>query len=279
MPPSATLCAVPLSTTFNSTLERSLLSIDWVLTSGLSAVESLVSGRLCFPVSASLPFDLVLGRDWLVHCTNSVPDACFYLSSGLVNLASFAPDPPALCSSTHSPTMDIDGPEHMFFVPQIYFCSDIYAQPGEWVRRLPPPGTPCPLELHSIPSHNMSLIECHRALLHQILSGACADYENDADHIAHIRLARQRQQQVQQGTNISAATISTSDTLDQIYHIYIERLKVLDKGYGDAWTPAIPRLPVTTPMTPKKRGRDDAADNVFDAFNSVSPVKRGRKAN
>ncbi|KAJ6567487.1 hypothetical protein B0H10DRAFT_1965423 [Mycena sp. CBHHK59/15] len=75
---------------------------------------SVLSLDVQLAVSASLPFDLVLGRDWLVHCTNSVPDACFYLSSGLVNLASFAPDPPASCSSTHSPTMDIDGPEYLF---------------------------------------------------------------------------------------------------------------------------------------------------------------------
>ncbi|KAJ6613003.1 hypothetical protein B0H10DRAFT_2050067 [Mycena sp. CBHHK59/15] len=226
MPPSATLCAVPLSTTFNSTLERSLLSIDWVLTSGLSAVESLVSGRLCLPyrsssdsvlsldvqlaVSASLPFDLVLGCDWLVHCTNSVPDACFYLSSGLVNLASFAPDPPALCSSTHSPTMDIDGPERipgngaeasssrdtLPSLPQktsLSILRDIFLGHHATCSRISIfhsdlPTIKTALELHSIPSHNMSLIECRRALLHHILSGACADYENDADHIAHIHL-------------------------------------------------------------------------------------------
>ncbi|KAJ6620200.1 hypothetical protein B0H10DRAFT_2023108, partial [Mycena sp. CBHHK59/15] len=115
------------------------------------------------------------------------------------------PDPPALCSSTHSPTMDIDGPERMFFVPQIYFCSDIYAQPGngaeasssrDTLPSLPQktslsilrdiflghhatrsrisifhsdlPTIKTALELHSIPSHIY--------------------YENDADHIAHIHL-------------------------------------------------------------------------------------------
>ncbi|KAJ6605893.1 hypothetical protein B0H10DRAFT_2075484 [Mycena sp. CBHHK59/15] len=197
-------------------LERSLLSIDWVLTSGLSAVESLVSGRLCLlyrsssdsvlsldvqlAVSASLPFDLVLGRDWLVHCTNSVPDACFYLSSGLVNLASFAPDPPALCSSTHSPTMDIDGPEPRGIGAEasssrdtLPILRDIFLGHHATRSRISIfhsdlPTIKTALELHSIPSHNMSLIECRRALLHHILSGACADYENDADHIAHIYL-------------------------------------------------------------------------------------------
>ncbi|KAJ7938696.1 hypothetical protein B0H13DRAFT_1851282 [Mycena leptocephala] len=33
---------------------------------------------------------------------------------------------------------------------------------------------------------------------------------------------------------------------NKIYHIYIERLKVLDKGYGDAWSPKIPEMPLTT---------------------------------
>jgi hypothetical protein len=123
MPPSATLCAVPLSTTFNPTVERSLLSIDWVLSSGLPAVESFVSGRLCLPyrsstdsvlsldvrlaISASLPFDLVLGRDWFVQCADSLPNTCFYLSSGVVNLASFAPGtcalPPSYCSHHYIP--------------------------------------------------------------------------------------------------------------------------------------------------------------------------------
>ncbi|KAJ6542111.1 hypothetical protein B0H10DRAFT_2137028 [Mycena sp. CBHHK59/15] len=105
MPPQQLVCC-PFVDTFNSTLERSLLSIDWVLTRAYPLSNPFSSDSVfCLGFS---PFDLVLGRDWLVHCTNSVPDACFYLSSGLVNLASFAP---ALCSSTHSPTMDIDGPE------------------------------------------------------------------------------------------------------------------------------------------------------------------------
>ncbi|KAJ6555495.1 hypothetical protein B0H10DRAFT_2122915 [Mycena sp. CBHHK59/15] len=261
MPSSSNSVCCPLSTTFNSTLERSLLSIDWVLTSGLSAVESLISGRLCLPyrsssdsvlsldvqlaVSASLPFDLVLGRDWLVHCTNSVPDACFYLSSGLVNLASFAPDPPALCSSTHSPTMDIDGPEPRGMgaeasssrdtlpsLPQktsLSILRDIFLGHHATRSRISIfhsdlPTIKTALVLHSIPSHNMSLIECRRALLHHILSGACADYENDADHIAHIRLARQRQQQVQQDLPYLHRTTQSSRQMSEKTGSLIEAL-------------------------------------------------------
>lgn len=36
------------------------------------------------------------------------------------------------------------------------------------------------LDLHAIPHNEMSLIECSHALLHHIMSGACADYEIDA---------------------------------------------------------------------------------------------------
>lgn len=36
------------------------------------------------------------------------------------------------------------------------------------------------LELHAIPHNDMTLIECRHALLHHIISGACADYEIDA---------------------------------------------------------------------------------------------------
>ncbi|KAJ7906873.1 hypothetical protein B0H13DRAFT_2333021 [Mycena leptocephala] len=225
MPPSATLCAVPLSTTFNPTVERSLLSIDWVLSSGLPAVESVVSGRLCLPyrsatdsvlsldvqlaVSASLPFDLVLGRDWFVQCTASLPNACFYLSSGLVNVPSFAPDPPASSSPAHCSAMDIDGPEArgmgaeasssrdtLSSLPQktsLNILRNIFLGHHATRSRISIfhsdlPTIKTALELHSIPSHDMSLIECRRTLLHHIISGACADYNNDA--VAHPRPQR-----------------------------------------------------------------------------------------
>ncbi|KAJ7776562.1 hypothetical protein DFH07DRAFT_798577 [Mycena maculata] len=68
---------------------------------------------------------------------------------------------------------------------------------------------------------------------------------------------------------------------NKIYHIYVERLKILDKGYSQAWNPSIPVLPSpSAPSTPQKRGRaerDDNADSAFDTFNSVSPTKRSRK--
>ncbi|KAJ6582443.1 hypothetical protein B0H10DRAFT_2235271 [Mycena sp. CBHHK59/15] len=116
MPPSATFSNIPLSTSFEPALERSTVSLDWVLNSGLSTSDSLLSGRLCIPyrdtsdslcslrvhlhVSASLPFDLVLGRDWFHLCCTSFSTASFYLSSGVVDFSSLPNVPPAPQPST-----------------------------------------------------------------------------------------------------------------------------------------------------------------------------------
>ncbi|KAJ6570780.1 hypothetical protein B0H10DRAFT_1964510 [Mycena sp. CBHHK59/15] len=64
----------------------------------------------------------------------------------------------------------------------------------------------------------------------------------------------------------------------KIYHINVEKLTILDPGYGPAWTPAIPTLPTNAPSTPKtKRARErDAA--VDDAFDNLSPSKISRSA-
>lgn len=104
MAPSATFCDLPLSTTFCSDLEKSVLSLDWVLASGLRTTASTTSGTLCLPcddsvcsmtvqlaITTSLPFDLVLGRDWLLFCRDSLPSSRFVLSSGVLDLC---PAPP-----------------------------------------------------------------------------------------------------------------------------------------------------------------------------------------
>ncbi|KAJ7798262.1 hypothetical protein B0H14DRAFT_2907129, partial [Mycena olivaceomarginata] len=124
-----------LSTTavfcFSRDLENSSLSLEWVLTSGVPATNSMVSGVLSLPctneeletvcclqikrsafciprcslrttclggtwnpgasafapgVTSSLPFDLVLGRDWLQFIRDSLPNACFHLTSGPLDL-------------------------------------------------------------------------------------------------------------------------------------------------------------------------------------------------
>ncbi|KAJ7739228.1 hypothetical protein DFH07DRAFT_965773 [Mycena maculata] len=69
------------------------------------------------------------------------------------------------------------------------------------------------------------------------------------------------------------------NTRSKIYHIYIDKLRIHDKGFGEAWHPPIPSLPSADPSSPRKRARaerDDEADKSFDFFNSVSPVKRAR---
>ncbi|KAJ6460624.1 hypothetical protein C8R45DRAFT_1109037 [Mycena sanguinolenta] len=79
-------------------LERSVLSLDWVLSSGINTCDSGVSGVLSLPcegttcvinvnlaIKDSLPFDLVLGHDWHLLCRDSLPNACSLLSSGPID--------------------------------------------------------------------------------------------------------------------------------------------------------------------------------------------------
>ncbi|KAJ7813275.1 hypothetical protein B0H14DRAFT_3150015 [Mycena olivaceomarginata] len=95
----ATFCNLPLSTAFDQDQDTFMLSLDGVLQTDIHAVHSAASGILMLPavdcmfsvqmdlsVASSLPFDLVLGRDWLQYCREPVPDTCFHLSSGLVDL-------------------------------------------------------------------------------------------------------------------------------------------------------------------------------------------------
>ncbi|KAJ6607639.1 hypothetical protein B0H10DRAFT_1956079 [Mycena sp. CBHHK59/15] len=67
----------------------------------------------------------------------------------------------------------------------------------------------------------------------------------------------------------------------KVYHVLVDRLKILDHGNGDAWNPLVPALPERrySSATPK-RGRDDAADAAFDSFgskSSPSPAKKSRR--
>ncbi|KAJ7873022.1 hypothetical protein B0H13DRAFT_2349194 [Mycena leptocephala] len=100
MPVSATFHNIALSTAFDPNADKSLLSLNWVLTQGIRVLHSVASGRLTLPcvvsddlslqmnlpVASSLPFDLVFGRDWMNYCRESVLDPWFYLSSGVVEL-------------------------------------------------------------------------------------------------------------------------------------------------------------------------------------------------
>ncbi|KAJ7462503.1 hypothetical protein FB451DRAFT_1266910 [Mycena latifolia] len=78
MSTSATFCKLPLSSSVNPLFERSLVSLDWILTSGIPAPKSVASGVLTISdnnvcsmhmklsVTTGLPYDLVLGWDWAV---------------------------------------------------------------------------------------------------------------------------------------------------------------------------------------------------------------------
>ncbi|KAJ7920984.1 hypothetical protein B0H13DRAFT_1985948 [Mycena leptocephala] len=99
MTASATFCNVALSTALDWNRDLSILSLDWVFASGIRTDQGVASGVLAlpcvdggvfavptkFPLASSLPSDVVLGRDWLQYCRQTVPNACF-LSSGLVDL-------------------------------------------------------------------------------------------------------------------------------------------------------------------------------------------------
>ncbi|KAJ7493972.1 hypothetical protein FB451DRAFT_1164836 [Mycena latifolia] len=64
-----------------------------------------------------------------------------------------------------------------------------------------------------------------------------------------------------------------------------KRLRILDRGDGEAWDPAVPTIPehqFYSPMnSPQRRGRDDAADTASNNFgfkSSPSPTKKKSKA-
>ncbi|KAF8130061.1 hypothetical protein K438DRAFT_2032312, partial [Mycena galopus ATCC 62051] len=116
---STTFCNIPLSTTFDAHQETSRLSLDWVPQTGLSTVRSFATGIVTVPgvqngfsvqmdltVAASLPFDLVLGRNWLQYCRETVPKSCLVLSSGVIDLRRpnvLMPNTPRPFYSEHDP--------------------------------------------------------------------------------------------------------------------------------------------------------------------------------
>ncbi|KAF7367943.1 ATP-dependent DNA helicase [Mycena sanguinolenta] len=109
---SATFCKIPVSVSVNPASAKSLVSLDWILTSGLPAPSSSASGVLVLPsgdslcsmnmkfsVASGLSYDLVLGRDWIFFCRETLPHASFLLSSGI-----FPPPQPSNPSPLTNPT-------------------------------------------------------------------------------------------------------------------------------------------------------------------------------
>ncbi|KAJ6531530.1 hypothetical protein DFH09DRAFT_1370526, partial [Mycena vulgaris] len=111
MAATATFHNVSLTTAFAQDADKSLLSLDWVMNSGIRTVRSVASGVLTLPaidgfvslhmdlpVASSLPFDIVLGRDWLQYCREALPETVIHMSSGLVDLRR----PPIVHSTSQS---------------------------------------------------------------------------------------------------------------------------------------------------------------------------------
>ncbi|KAF7319748.1 hypothetical protein MKEN_00757000 [Mycena kentingensis (nom. inval.)] len=104
MSPPSTFCTRPLSVAFDAAANISRISLNWVLTSGVAAPQSAVSGPLCLSsgqvlysmtvdaqVVSDLPQDLVLGRPWLAFCRETLPDAIFSLASRTIQPGRLAP--------------------------------------------------------------------------------------------------------------------------------------------------------------------------------------------
>ncbi|KAJ7757859.1 hypothetical protein B0H14DRAFT_3511808 [Mycena olivaceomarginata] len=57
--------------------------------------------------------------------------------------------------------------------------------------------------------------------------------------------------QVSLSMYVMKAPMGTKLKDSKIYHVNVEKLSILDPGYGAAWRPAIPTLPTTAPATPQ----------------------------
>jgi hypothetical protein len=105
-------CTIPVSVSVDATAEKSLITLDWVLSSGIPVLHSVASGVLTLPSGdTELPYDLVLGRDWLFFCRETIPHATFALTSGIVcpgKSSSAAVNGPVPGASVPS-DMDVDG--------------------------------------------------------------------------------------------------------------------------------------------------------------------------
>ncbi|KAJ7873126.1 hypothetical protein B0H14DRAFT_3131412 [Mycena olivaceomarginata] len=124
MSPSPMFCTISVSVSVDATAEKSLITLDWVLSSGIPVLHSIASGVLTLPsgdtvcsmniklsVCSELPYDLVLGRDWLFFCRETIPHATFALTSGIVcpgKSSSAAVNGPVPGASVPS-DMDVDG--------------------------------------------------------------------------------------------------------------------------------------------------------------------------
>ncbi|KAJ7732244.1 hypothetical protein DFH07DRAFT_990955 [Mycena maculata] len=65
----------------------------------------------------------------------------------------------------------------------------------------------------------------------------------------------------------------------KIYHLLVDKLKVLDRGDGEPWRPQVPTLPNSrdSPSSPRKRVRNEATDAAFNNVSALSPGPSQRR--
>ncbi|KAF7371926.1 hypothetical protein MVEN_00050300 [Mycena venus] len=123
-----------LSTSVDPRSANSLVSLDWILSSGIATHKSVASGILTFPygdsvcsmhmdfsLTTSLPYGLILGIDWLFFCRQTLPQPSFHLSCG-----DFCPVPQ---SSLYSSAMDTDTHASVTHHATRHGCSGICDEP------------------------------------------------------------------------------------------------------------------------------------------------------
>ncbi|KAJ7465543.1 hypothetical protein FB451DRAFT_1561364, partial [Mycena latifolia] len=218
MSSSATFCNIPVSTSFNPESERSLLAVGWILSSGISTRGAVASGALSLPcngsrctmhmdlaVTSDLPYDIVLGRDWSFLCRETLPNAFFDLSSGVVCLG---PRTGSSQNASQTCPMDVDAepvaqvqgvlsersqrvcdcdelsacrcpstsssvrhPEFMTPMTSLNIIRDVFLGHHATRSRISVFHADLQtihraLDLHAIPYLNLTLIECRQVLIH-----------------------------------------------------------------------------------------------------------------
>ncbi|KAJ7198225.1 hypothetical protein C8J57DRAFT_1262460 [Mycena rebaudengoi] len=198
---SSTFCNIPLTTSVDTSSDKLLLALEWILSSGIPAPQGTASGVLSLPygdsvcsmqmklsVCSSLPYDLVLGRDWLLFCRDTLPNGSFTLSSGIVqvrlsssiiflklwspayslHLSALASASSTQFSATNNmDPMDVDNSETDIDGPRVSTCDYL-----QQIRRS--------LDLHAIPHVKLNLLQCRHLLIHHIATGTCADFDIDS---------------------------------------------------------------------------------------------------
>ncbi|KAJ7857944.1 hypothetical protein B0H14DRAFT_2578114 [Mycena olivaceomarginata] len=237
MPPSATFFDIPLSSTFCADHEKSLLSLDWVLASGIKSSGSVASGVLSLPCEGST-------------CVINVP-------------------PILVPAQSHRPAV---APHPL--MPYTLICLNLLTHLYiSSVISLLPVTAPMPVSLQAL-IHHLGTGACadHIADVDsssRLDQSTCRAVAQDFDSAASIRLYGKLTEGTLFSAQVSLSTYINKDYnprfMDsKVYHVNVEKLAILDKGDGAPWNPPSPDLPSVAPSTPSKRARDPAVDSAFD---------------